>query len=119
MSGGAIPLFAVWSRDLREIGRAGTVLVLTGDEIEAEGFAALRHAESAAAARQGTCACCRVPSNLATVLRQLVIERAGGKIDFDRVFVAGDDKEMLPRLLRVAFADPVVAARFSQPPVPR
>ncbi len=74
-------------------------------------FAVLRHAGSAAAAQAGACGCCRVPSDLVTVLRRLVIDRARGDIDMSAVLVAGEPAD-LARLEQDALADPFVAARY-------
>jgi hypothetical protein len=88
-----------------------TALVLTGGAAPGA-FAVVRHAGSAAAAQAGACSCCRVPSDLVTVLRRLVIERARGEIDIEAVLVAGAPAD-LARLERDALADPFVAARYA------
>ena len=89
-----------------------TALVLTGDGDAPPGtFAIVRHAGSAAAAQAGACNCCRVPSDLVTVLRRLVIDRARGTIDMSAVLVAGAPAD-LARLQHEALADPFVAARY-------
>src|SRR6266699_3482955 len=70
MSGGdRIPLWV--SGEPPRVGRQDTVLVVTGDTEPPTGYAAIRHAEAAAIAQHGGCACCRVPSDLVTLLRQL------------------------------------------------
>ena len=92
-----------------------TALVLTGDDGATEAFAVVRHAGSAAAAQAGACNCCRVPSDLVTVLRRLVIDRARGDIDIAAVLVAGDPAD-LARLEQDALADPFVAARYAVQP---
>jgi hypothetical protein len=74
-------------------------------------FAVVRHAGSAAQAQAGACNCCRVPSDLVTVLRRLVIDRARGAIDIAAVLVAGAPAD-LARLEQDALADPFVAARY-------
>jgi hypothetical protein len=74
-------------------------------------FAVVRHAGSAAAAQAGACRCCRVPSDLVTVLRRLAIERARGEIDIVAVLVAGEAAD-LARLEQDVLADPFVAARY-------
>jgi hypothetical protein len=78
---------------------------------ETLGFAAVRHAGAAAAAQAGACSCCRVPSDLVTMLRRLVIERARGEIDISAVLVVGEAGD-LGRLEQDALADPFVAARY-------
>ncbi|HKW54604.1 MAG TPA: hypothetical protein VJO12_13005 [Stellaceae bacterium] len=75
-------------------------------------FAVVRHAGSAAAAQGGQCNCCRVPSDLVTVLRRLVIDRARGEIDITAVLVAGEPAD-LARFEQDALADPFVAARYA------
>jgi len=86
-------------------------LVLTGIAAPAGAFAVVRHAGSAARAQAGACGCCRVPSDLVTVLRRLVIDRARGAIDVAAVVVAGEPAD-LARLEQDALADPFVAARY-------
>ncbi|HJT08219.1 MAG TPA: hypothetical protein VJ747_14900 [Stellaceae bacterium] len=96
-----------------------TALILTGalpplpsgEKGEELRFAIVRHAGGAAAAQAGACSCCRVPSDLVTVLRRLVIERARGEIDIEAVLVAGRSSD-LARLERDALADPFIAARY-------
>src|SRR4051812_26746699 len=85
----------------------GAILVLTGDAAPPAGYVAIRHAEAAAVAQQGGCACCRVPSDLVTLLRQLFLERVGGEIAFDEVVVEGSRT-----LVAAAMDDPLVAARY-------
>jgi hypothetical protein len=64
---------------------------------------------AAAAAQAGACPCCRAPSGLVAVLRQLFLDRVHGRVpEFDRVMVVADDEAAL----RAALADPLVAARF-------
>jgi hypothetical protein len=48
---------------------------LTGTAPAPPGFAVVRHADAAAVAQSGVCSCCRVPSGLTTVLRQLFLDR--------------------------------------------
>jgi hypothetical protein len=82
-----------------------------GNEAAQRSFAVVRHAGSAAQAQAGACNCCRVPSDLVTVLRRLVIGRARGEIDISAVLVAGAPAD-LARLEQDALADPFVAARY-------
>ena len=91
---------------------AGDAVVLVGANPTAGPAAVLRHAGSAAAAQAGACACCRRPSDLVTVLRRLVIERARGEIDFARVVVAVDAAERA-RLRDDLAGDPLISARFA------
>ena len=42
----------------------------------------------------GGCACCRVPSDLVTLLRQLFLERVRGEIAFDEVVIEGNRKSV-------------------------
>jgi G3E family GTPase len=87
--------------------RPGTILVLTGDTAPPPGYAAIRHAEAAAVAQHGGCACCRIPSDLVTLLRRLFLERVRGETAFDAVMIEGP-----PQLAEAALADPLVAARY-------
>lgn len=87
--------------------RPGTVLILTGDAAPPSGYAAIRHAEAAAVAQHGGCACCRVPSDLVTLLRRLFLERVRGETAFDAVVIEGS-----PDLAEAALTDPLVAARY-------
>jgi riboflavin biosynthesis pyrimidine reductase len=82
-------------------------LVLTAGRAAPTGYALVRHAGAAAAAQHGACPCCRVPSGLATVLRQLFLERVRGEVDFARVVV-----DAPATLVSEAMADPLVAARY-------
>ena len=88
-----------------------TALVLTGSGVAQGTFTVVRHAGSAAAAQAGACGCCRVPSDLVTVLRRLVIDRARGDIDMSAVLVAGEPAD-LAHLEQDALTDPFVAARY-------
>jgi hypothetical protein len=88
-----------------------TALILTGVAMPTGTFAVVRHAGSAAQAQAGACNCCRVPSDLVTVLRRLVIDRARGDIDISAVLVTGAPAD-LTRLAQDALADPFVAARY-------
>ena len=88
--------------------RPGTILILTADTNPPTGYAAIRHAEAAAVAQHGGCTCCRVPSDLVTLLRQLFLERVRGEIAFDAVVVEGS-----PELAEAALTDPLVAARYA------
>jgi G3E family GTPase len=105
MSGDRIPLWI--AADPPRAGRQGMVLVVTGDTVPAEGYVAVRHAEAAAIAQHGGCACCRVPSDLVTLLRQLFLERVRGETVFDEVVVAGSLK-----LAEAVMTDPLIAARY-------
>jgi len=87
--------------------RSGTILILTADTKPPSGYAAIRHAEAAAVAQHGGCACCRVPSDLVTLLRQLFLERVRGETMFDTVMIEG-----APQLAEAALTDPLVAARY-------
>ncbi len=108
MSGGRIPLAFGTAAAVAD--RRRTALVLTRGGADGSGFALVRHADAAARAQAGACACCRAPSDLATVLRQLIIDRARG-IDFAAVLVDGDAPS-LARMAEDALADPLVAARY-------
>jgi G3E family GTPase len=87
--------------------RPGTILILTDNSEPPPGYAAIRHAEAAAVAQHGGCACCRVPSDLVTLLRQLFLERVRGETIFDAVMIEGS-----PQLAEAALTDPLVAARY-------
>jgi hypothetical protein len=87
--------------------RSGTVLVLTGTTAPPAGYVAIRHAEAAAAAQHGGCACCRVPSDLVTLLRRLFLERVRGEIAFEEVVIEGRRKSV-----EATMDDPLVAARY-------
>jgi G3E family GTPase len=101
-----IPLWV--SSEPPRVGRQQTVLVVTGDAEPPVGYGAIRHAEAAAVAQQGGCACCRVPSDLVTLLRKLFLERVRGETVFDAVVIAGS-----PQLAEAAMTDPLVAARYT------
>ena len=106
MSGGErIPLSA--TSKPKPARRSGTVLVLTGNTAPPAGYVAIRHAEAAAVAQQGGCACCRVPSDLVTLLRRLFLERVRGEMLFDEVVIEGGLS-----LIEEAMADPLVRARY-------
>jgi hypothetical protein len=88
---------------------ASSALVLTGAGAHPAGHPLVRHAASAAVSQAGACACCRAPSSLAAVLRQLFLDRVHGRVpEFDRVTVVADDEAPV----REALADPLVAARY-------
>ncbi|HEX3497740.1 MAG TPA: GTP-binding protein [Stellaceae bacterium] len=89
-------------------GRPGTILILTGDAAPPAGYVAIRHAEAAAVAQQGGCACCRAPSDLVTMLRQLFLDRVRGETAFDAVVIEGSEN-----LVATAMEDPLVAARYA------
>lgn len=110
MSDQRLPLAFAASPDISHIDPQRTALVLTGGAAPGA-FTVVRHAGSAAAAQAGACSCCRVPSDLVTVLRRLVIDRARGEIDTSAVLVVGEPAD-LPRLAQDALADPFVAARY-------
>jgi G3E family GTPase len=105
MSGDRIPLWI--AADPPRAGRQGMVLVVTGDTVPAAGYVAVRHAERAAIAQHDGCACCRVPSDLVTLLRQLFLELVRGETVFAEVVIAGSLK-----LAEAAMTDPLVAARY-------
>ena len=111
MSDQRLPLAFVASTDISHVDPQRTALILTGSAAPGA-FAVVRHAGSAAAAQAGACNCCRVPSDLVTVLRRLIIERARGEIDIEAVLVACESGD-LARLERDALADPLVAARYA------
>ena len=90
--------------------RQGIVLVVTGNVAPPAGYVAIRHAEAAALAQRGGCACCRVPSDLVTQLRRLFLERVRGETAFDEVVIEGS-----PSLIDEAMADPLVRARYVVP----
>jgi hypothetical protein len=106
MSGERIPLSA--TSKPKPASRPGTVLVLTGNSAPPAGYVAIRHAEAAAVAQHGGCACCRVPSDLVTLLRQLFLERVRGEIAFDAVVIEGSRTSVA-----AAMDDPLVAARYT------
>jgi hypothetical protein len=86
-----------------------TALVLTGAGFDPADHPLVRHAGSAAAAQHGACPCCRAPSGLAAVLRQLFLDRVHGRVpEFDRVLIAAGDEADV----RAALDDPLVAARY-------
>jgi hypothetical protein len=111
MSDQRLPLTFAAIKDASGIDPQRTALILTSDGSLPGKFAVLRHAGSAAAAQAGACTCCRVPSDLVTVLRRLVIDRARGAVDMSAVLVAGAPAD-LARLQHEALADPFVAARY-------
>lgn len=113
MTDGRIPLIFASTSPASDIERARTALVLTSGMAEPAGFALVRHVAAAAMARGGTCACCRVPSDLASLLRRLVIDRASGTVDFAAVLVIGDDRSFLREMTSDVRADPFVAARYA------
>jgi hypothetical protein len=85
-------------------------LILTGKAaVPPPGYAVVRHAEAAAIAEASGCACCRVPSDLVTALRQLFLERVRGDTNFAGLVIEGD-----PALIEPALADPLVAARYEK-----
>jgi hypothetical protein len=84
-------------------------LVLTTGSAAPPGFALVRHADAAAVAQAGGCACCRVPSGLTQVLRQLFLDRVRGAVEFETVVVAAENDAMLAEVM----SDPLVAARYS------
>ena len=129
MSDQRLPLAFAASPDMSHIDPQRTALVLTdahppppagrGDDERrvvlggaSAAFAVLRHAGAAATAQAGACSCCRVPSNLVTVLRRLVIDRARGDIDMSAVLVVAPAAD-LARLEQDALADAFVAARYA------
>jgi hypothetical protein len=105
MSGaGRIPLRIAATPQAAD-GRAA--LILTAGRTAPSGYAIIRHADAAAAAQHGACPCCRVPSGLATVLRQLFLDRVRGEADFACVVV-----DAPAALVAEAMADPLVEARY-------
>jgi hypothetical protein len=105
------PLAFAASHDIRNIDPRRTALILAGSGVAQGAFAVVRHAGSAARAQAGACGCCRVPSDLVTVLRRFVIDRARGDIDVSAVLVTGEPAD-LARFEQDALADPFVAARY-------
>ena len=107
MSGdGRIPV-----RLVREATEADSrsALVLTGAGAHPTGHPLVRHAASAAVSQAGACACCRAPSSLAAVLRQLFLDRVHGRVpEFQRVLIVAGDETSVAE----ALADPLVAARY-------
>jgi hypothetical protein len=93
-------------------GHPAAALVLTRDRPAASGrvtgFALLRHAAAAAVAQSGGCQCCRAPSGLSMVLRQLFLDRIHGTASFETVVVAAGDEAPIVE----AMSDPLVAARY-------
>jgi hypothetical protein len=87
--------------------RRGLALILTSEAEPPPGYAIVRHAEAAAIAEAGGCACCRVPSDLVTMLRRLFLERVRGETSFVGLVVEG-----APALIEPALADPLIAARY-------
>jgi len=84
-------------------------LILTRDQSAVDGFALVRHAAAAAAAQSGLCQCCRVPSALGAVLRQLFLDRIHGTVDFATVVIAASDEAPVVE----AMADALVGARYA------
>jgi len=99
----------VWLAVEPAAGDPRSALVLTAERRSAEGFAVVRHAAAAAVAQSGSCSCCRVPSGLTAVLRQLFLDRVRGTAAFDRIVVAADDETAILE----AMTDPLVAARYA------
>lgn len=90
-------------------GDPASAIILTADRPAPRGFALVRHAAGAAVAQSGGCSCCRIPSGLSAVLRQLFLDRVRGMADFARVVVAADDETSIIE----AMSDPLVAARYA------
>ena len=111
MSDQRLPLAFAATHNTVDIDPQRTALILTGNGVAQGAFAVVRHAGSAARAQAGACGCCRVPSDLVTVLRRLIIDRARGEIDIAAVLVDGEPSD-LPNLEQDALADPFVAARY-------
>jgi hypothetical protein len=87
--------------------RAGVALILTDAHAKPIATGVMRHADAAAVEQGGGCHCCRTPSDIVTVLRQLFLDRVRGEVTFDRVVVQA------PRdLVEAAMRDPLVAARY-------
>jgi hypothetical protein len=103
-----IPLYR--ASDPARLHDCRTALVLTTDRPVPTGFAVIRHADAAAMAQAGSCTCCRVPSGLTQVLRQLFLDRVRGAVEFETVVVAAEDDAMVAE----AMSDPLVAARYAR-----
>jgi hypothetical protein len=90
------------------VGRERLALIMTASGAPPPGYTVTRHADAAAIAQKGGCACCRVPSDLVSLLRRLFLERVRGETVFDGIVIDG------PAALAVAAAmsDPLVAARY-------
>jgi hypothetical protein len=101
-----IPLYR--ASDPKVLHNCRAALVLTTDSGAPQGFALIRHAAAAAMAQAGSCTCCRVPSGLTQVLRQLFLDRVRGLVEFASVVVVAEDDAMLAE----AMSDPLVAARY-------
>jgi hypothetical protein len=86
----------------------GIALVVADARPAPPGFAVLRHADAAAVAQSGACSCCRVPSGLTAVLRQLFLDRVRGDAEFEAVIVAASHESAISE----AMSDPLVAARY-------
>jgi hypothetical protein len=92
-----------------ERGALNLALVLTSPRPDPPGFALVRHAEAAAVAQAGVCACCRTPSGLATALRQLFLDRVRGAVAFEAIVIVAESDAPIGDAMR----DPLVAARFA------
>jgi hypothetical protein len=88
--------------------RDGMVLILTRAKVASSGYAFVRHADAAAVAQHGGCPCCRTPSSLVALLRQLFLDRVHGTVAFDGIVVEGNVD-----LVAQAMSDPLVAARYA------
>jgi len=100
-----IPLWIAVAPD--GIGRERLALIMTASGAPPPGYAVTRHADAAVIAQKGGCACCRVPSDLVSLLRRLFLERVRGETVFDGIVIDG------PAALAVAAtSDPLVAARY-------
>lgn len=89
------------------VSRDRLALIVTGSGRTPAGYAVLRHADAAAVAQAGACACCRAPSDLVGQLRRLFLERVRGEAVFDGVVIDGPTT-----LAAEAMTDPLVAARY-------
>jgi len=100
-----IPLWIAVAPD--GIGRERLALIMTASGAPPPGYAVTRHADAAAIAQKGGCACCRVPSDLVSLLRRLFLERVRGETVFDGIVIDGP-----AALAAAAMSDPLVAARY-------
>jgi hypothetical protein len=114
---GRIPLSVV-ARESDPAEERGVALILTSGKTKPFAHRVIRHADAAAVEQSGHCQCCRVPSDLVTVLRQLFLDRIRGEVEFDRVAVQAP-----PDLVEAALRDPLVGARYRRvngfSPLPR
>jgi G3E family GTPase len=105
-----IPLWIAVAPD--GIGRERLALIMTASGTAPPGYAVTRHADAAAIAQKGGCACCRVPSDLVSLLRRLFLERVRGETVFDGIVITGP-----AALAAEAMTDPLVSARYEIRPI--